>query len=695
MKKRLLSLSLVMVLVLSLFSFQTVTAADKYEWWDLRDAGHYYQTAVPGTVNLSDDFGGVREFTYTVDGEALTITHYWAWTYSNPSNAKQRLNIYVPSNATKNSAILNMVNNSGWNSNGYPNTLSAGSATTIGNNNPATAALALKRGMIIMSCGAVSRNDAATAGDYLGHSPGTMADTKAAMMFLRANMATGLIPGQPDLAFVTGTSGGGALSVVLAASGNSPDFYPYMYNLGAVGVSFNGSKYAAAYSDAYIGTIAYCPILDLPMADQAYEFTYTASRTMRTSNGTVNGSLAAYDSNNVMQASAWLANDFVRYIELLNLKDENGNKITATYEGPAAADPEYEGTANRDLAGTPGGSFINLMKGLLEKGVSKAIDEYATGNATGFSNADAVNTLGSRGAFLNINGAPAENGNYPAGSVVEITDLDQFLTSVPNSALKSSAAFNGLGCILATGQNENDLWGSKSERFGFAYEWVWDNPYTGATANQIPAATLGKANTGLTWEEYLNTPEGRSVAMQMKMSSPIPYLAGAAKIPYLVDSNVAFNGISSDYTEPAAYWYVRHGTQDRDTSFAIGTILYYELLNNEAVDNNFINFNFAWNKAHGGTYDTPEAFAWLDSAVYDYLHQVVGANASASVKKQNGNKNDLTINVNEYLRNGEVVVYVATFSINNNAADTYKVGPYRVYVDTKGNDQIRACDIVG
>ena len=693
MKKRMLSLTLAMILVLSLFSFQAV-AADAYEWWDLRDAERYYQEAVPGTVTLASDFGGVREFTYTIDGEELTITHYWAWTYDNPCNAKQRLNIYVPSNATYNSAILNMVNNSGWNSNAFPNTLNAGSATTIGNNNPATIALALKRGMIIMSCGAVSRNDAATDGEFLGHSPGTMADTKAAMMFLRANMETGLIPGDPDLAFVTGTSGGGALSVVLAACGNSPDFYPYMYNLGAVGVNYNGKNYTADYSDAYMGTIAYCPILDLPMADQAYEFTYTASRTMRASNGTVNGSMAPYGSNNVMIASSWLANDFVRYVELLDLKDEYGNTITATYDPPAAADPEYDGSANRDLAGTPGGTFITVMKGLLEKGVSKAIDEHATGNATGFSNADAVNTLGSRGAYININGAPAEDGSYPAGSVVEITDLDQFLTSVPTSALKSSAAFNGLGCILATGQNENDLWGSKSERFAFAYEWVWDHPYTGTTANQIPAATLGALNTGKTWDEYISSAAGKNVAMQMKMSSPIPYLAGSDKIPYLIDSGVAFDGVSSDVCDPATYWYVRHGTADRDTSFAVGTILYYLLLDNDAVDNGFIDLNFAWNKGHGGTYDTPEAFAWLDAVVDHYLSQVVAKDVSASVQKLSGNKNDLTIKVVEYLRGGEIKVYIETFSISNNAAGTYKVGPYKVYVDTKGNDQIRACYFV-
>ena len=73
----------------------------------------------------------------------------------------------------------------------------------------------------------------------------------------------------------------------------------------------------------------------------------------------------------------------------------------------------------------------------------------------------------------------------------------------------------------------------------------------------------------------------------------------------------------------------------------------------------------------------------------------------ASVKQLNGNKNDLTITVTEtyvgFFGGQEIVSVVETvktFSINNNAAGTYEVGEYKVYVDTKGNTQIRECYIV-
>jgi hypothetical protein len=68
--------------------------------------------------------------------------------------------------------------------------------------------------------------------------------------------------------------------------------------------------------------------------------------------------------------------------------------------------------------------------------------------------------------------------------------------------------------------------------------------------------------------------------------------------------------------------------------------------------------------------------------------------ASASVEKQNGNKNDLTITITGKYSDGTTkVIAEKTFSIDNNAAGTYDVGGYSVYVDTKGNNQIRECYI--
>ena len=82
-----------------------------------------------------------------------------------------------------------------------------------------------------------------------------------------------------------------------------------------------------------------------------------------------------------------------------------------------------------------------------------------------------------------------------------------------------------------------------------------------------------------------------------------------------------------------------------------------------------------------------------DMEPYEYP-ELINVDVSATVQKLTGNQNKLTIKMVEHYNDGEFLVFEETFSVHNNAAGTYAVGPYEVYVDTKGNDQIRAVEIV-
>jgi len=73
---------------------------------------------------------------------------------------------------------------------------------------------------------------------------------------------------------------------------------------------------------------------------------------------------------------------------------------------------------------------------------------------------------------------------------------------------------------------------------------------------------------------------------------------------------------------------------------------------------------------------------------------IVRITPTAFVTQQTGNTNLLTVTVTEHYESGAATEHVVTFTIRNNAEGTYQVGPYRVFVDTKGNTQIRACYIV-
>lgn len=59
----------------------------------------------------------------------------------------------------------------------------------------------------------------------------------------------------------------------------------------------------------------------------------------------------------------------------------------------------------------------------------------------------------------------------------------------------------------------------------------------------------------------------------------------------------------------AKHWRIRHGAADRDTSFAIPTILAL-FLKNRGVD---VDFALPWGKPHSGDYDLPELFTWIDN----------------------------------------------------------------------------------
>ena len=74
---------------------------------------------------------------------------------------------------------------------------------------------------------------------------------------------------------------------------------------------------------------------------------------------------------------------------------------------------------------------------------------------------------------------------------------------------------------------------------------------------------------------------------------------------------------------------------------------------------------------------------------------LVSATPSARVQQLNGNQNHLYITITELYSDGNVVMIEWDGRINNNAEGTYTVGDnYYVFVNTKGNTQIRACYIV-
>jgi len=85
---------------------------------------------------------------------------------------------------------------------------------------------------------------------------------------------------------------------------------------------------------------------------------------------------------------------------------------------------------------------------------------------------------------------------------------------------------------------------------------------------------------------------------------------------------------------------------------------------------------------------------WFNACGYAKAKAVVGTYAYAYVDKLNGNQNRLWVAVEEYHADGTTTCYTMSFMIDKNSAGKYTVGEYIVYVDTKGNDQVRSCYIM-
>lgn len=404
--------------------------------------------------------------------------------------------IYVPQRAFSDSktAIILQVNNGGWFASPAQDRIVEG-GTFSGSNDTDNTGAALKAGYVVVSAGTRSRGIKADDGSWAGKSPAVIVDAKAAVRYLRLNDA--VMPGSAERIIITGTSGGGALSVAVAASGNSADYFADLAAIGAAGVDASGTS---TIRDDVFATVAYCPITDLGHADIAYEWQFGA---VRTAANTTRGQYPPA----MQQASAALAAAYPPYLASLGLKRENGSQLTA--------------------ANMPDAILAEVKKGV-EAGIARGDRVPAIGE-------DFV--LGGRGGGTRLRNdwLTVENGQVKQ---IDYSKYLQFVTSA--TALKSVPAFDATANIGAQGvSGENTLFGSSSLEYANFSEYSWNH-------NEVKGDGSGADDTGQDWAGYI-AGAGRTLARQVRMASPMTYLNSSAdSAPYwyvrhgLVDRDTSF-----------------------------------------------------------------------------------------------------------------------------------------------------------
>lgn len=270
--------------------------------------------------------------------------------------------------------------------------------------------VALSKGYVVAAPGARGRISKDEKGHYTGKAPACIVDLKAAVRYLRYNK--NIIAGDTEKIISNGTSAGGALSSLLGATGNNPDFFPYLNELGA-----------ADERDDIFAASCYCPITNLDNADIAYEWLFNGIndyiKMMKIGEEKIKTVMV---QNTMTMDEINFSNNlkalFPAYINGLDLKDADGNMLMLDANG--------------------NGNFKDYVKSFIIESAQNALD-----NGTDLSEL----------TWITVN-----------DKIVSDIDFEQYAQYA--TRMKPTTAFDGLNLNTA----ENELFGTaalKSQHFTY------------------------------------------------------------------------------------------------------------------------------------------------------------------------------------------------------------------------------------
>jgi len=249
---------------------------------------------------LRFDASKVTEGSVTMpQGDVVKYTAYTNLYYVEnvEDSTYQYLNVFIPEGATQQTPILLRTYVGGY--------MASKAGMPQGDD---LSGRALKEGYVVVIPGTRGRNSVVTdkSGNkvYTGRAPKAILDLKAAIRYLRLFDKEML--GDAEKIITDGTSAGGAMSSLMGATGNNPDYEEYLKQMGA-----------ANTKDDVFASICFCPITDLDHADMAYEWLYGQTDSRK-------GAEAA-----IQMISAELAAQFPAYVNGLQLRKDDGTPLTA------------------------------------------------------------------------------------------------------------------------------------------------------------------------------------------------------------------------------------------------------------------------------------------------------------------------------------------------------------------------------
>lgn len=458
----------------------------------------------------------------------------------------------------------------------------------------------LEHGFVYVTCGNRGSESRDESGELCGKSPANLVDIKTVIRFLRHNAKS--IPGNLDRIISVGWSAGGAMSSLLAVTGNNANFDPYLAENGA---------FMEERDDIYAAQI-YCPIVDLEHSDQAYEWMFSADKENENSPAGPAGSMTPFQE----ALSGKLKEQYIRYfnglklehpkthqalflsedgrsgsgydylMKLINdsvttfLKKLQAGELEEKYSPEDYLEGNYEYLAMAPMGGEDSKEKkdSDLMQGHAGPGVALQKSEEPLSLGEMLSRPPkGVKYEGQEPPMIMVKGKNKREWLSWDGQDARVSDLDTYVLH-HRRRMKPCTSFDTLGMD----SGENRVLGSK------------ENHYMHFNQGVTKAIAELKESFPEEYEKYYSSyaaaASDKEQERRIYLINPLNYIG------------------TEEHSDAAAYYRIRVGASDADTSFTASMTLALKL----AAAGRSVDYKLVWDKPHCEA-DYPGDFCrWID-----------------------------------------------------------------------------------
>ncbi|MBQ7574273.1 MAG: copper amine oxidase N-terminal domain-containing protein [Clostridia bacterium] len=521
----------------------TLAKIDNTKWQFDEDNNVYWQTGISYCATPADT--AYETLGIYVPSAYMTASDNGDGTYTCEINNSGAINGYT----AKTAPIVIPINTPGYSAMNPPSGYDSSTAVYT------------DAGFVYVYAGARGRNEGAPAG---------VTDFKAAIRYIRYNQD--VLAGDKDSIFSFGMSGGGAQSALIGTTGNSELYTPYLNAIGA-----------ADEKDDVKGSMCWCPITNLDIANEAYEWNMGVTRSdLDDTTATLSNGLKDAFADYINEIQLTDSNGTVLLLE----QDENGDWTKGTYYEYVKS--KIERSLNNFLADTTFPYTKQASKGfggMMGGGFGGQQPDFANGEKPGGMDTENLPIEAVDGISRNTNNTQTtqEDKTYQTAeeyiadlngdsawivydkntNTAKITSIEAFVKACKNAS-KSVGAFDDLNAS----QGENTLFGYGDGK--------------GAHFDPIMAKLLEGTDYADSYNSDLLKTDalGNSVAYRLNMYTPM----------YYIDD--MYDGYKT--SDVAKYFRIRTGINQGDT--ALSTEINLALaLSKYGSD---VDFEMVWGQGH-------------------------------------------------------------------------------------------------